>query len=153
MSTAVPPTIVDVVAPRVDEDSAPFWDGTRSHRLLVQRCESCHRRRFPAMPGCPHCGSRGGTWVAAPERGTIYSWVRVHRTANPSFVQSVPYAVATVELEPGCRLVARLEPPEAADIGADVVPFFVDHAEWTEVRFRPATAADGSTGPVKVADA
>jgi uncharacterized OB-fold protein len=49
----------------------------------------------------------------------------------------VPYTVAVVELDAGCRVVARLE---ADDVAADqdVDGVYVDHEDWTELRFRPA---------------
>ncbi|MGD9998326.1 MAG: Zn-ribbon domain-containing OB-fold protein [Ilumatobacteraceae bacterium] len=132
---------VHPIGPEVDPDSAPFWTATREHRLAVQVCAHCRSHRFPPMPGCPHCGAPGGEWIEAPTVGTLYSWVRVHRSSDPAFSPDVPYVIATVELAPGCRLVARLEPGEGAIIGAEVAAMFVDHPEWTEVRFRMASSA------------
>ena len=39
-------------------------------------------------------------------------------------------------------MLGRIEPPGAARIGARVVPLFVDHGDWTELRFRPDDATD-----------
>ncbi|MBI5088634.1 MAG: OB-fold domain-containing protein [Actinobacteria bacterium] len=135
--------------PTPDRDSAPYWESLREHRLTVQICDSCNELRFPPMPGCPRCGTPDGRWVEAPTSGTVYSWVRVHRSSSQEFAASAPYVIATVELAPGCRIFARLEPNDAAAIGIEVEPCFVDHAEWTEVRFRalstqcPDGRADG----------
>ena len=76
---------------------------------------------------------------------TVYSWVRVHRTSNARFADSVPYVVATIELASGCRMVAQLDAPGPVAIGCAVQPIFVDHEGWTEVRFRPTAngAVDG----------
>jgi uncharacterized OB-fold protein len=47
----------------------------------------------------------------------------------------VPYTVATVDLEEGARVFGRLEGPEPSAPGGPVVARFVDHPEWTELRF------------------
>jgi uncharacterized OB-fold protein len=127
----------DAPPPVADIDSAPFWDGTRAHRLMIQACSACGQLRFPPMPGCPHCGDPGGSWVEVSGDGSVYSWVRVHRTSNARFADSVPYVVATIELAPGCRMVAQLDQPGPVAIGSAVQPIYVDHEAWTEVRFRP----------------
>jgi uncharacterized protein len=125
-------------APVVDEESAFYWDGLREHRVLVQRCAVCGRHRFPPMPGCPHCGASGGDVVEVDGTGIVYSWIVVHRAFNPEFTADVPYTVATVELAPGCRTVARVDASGAPAAGDAVEASFVDHDGWTELRFRPA---------------
>ena len=135
LSDAAPPPIADL-------DSAPFWEGARAHRLMIQACSACGRLRFPPMPGCPHCGAAGGSWVEVSGDGSVYSWVRVHRTSNARFADSVPYVVATIELAPGCRMVARLDAPGPVAIGSTVQPLYVEHEAWTEVRFRPRANGD-----------
>ncbi|HZP31064.1 MAG TPA: OB-fold domain-containing protein [Acidimicrobiia bacterium] len=125
------------VPPVADRESAFYWDGLRAHRLLVQRCAACGRHRFPPMPACPHCGAVGGETVELDGRGTVYSWIVVHRAFNPALASDVPYTVATVELAPGCRTVGRVEGDAALAAGDAVAPLFVDHEGWTELRFRP----------------
>ena len=125
--------------PVVDLDSAPFWEGTQAHRLMVQGCGACGLIRFPPMPACPHCAEPGGSWVEVSGVGSVYSWVRVHRTSNAQFAWSVPYVVATIELAPGSRVVARVEESGPMVIGSAVEAIFVDHEAWTELRFRPRT--------------
>jgi uncharacterized OB-fold protein len=123
------------VAPVADEESAFYWNGLREHRILVQRCEVCGRHRFPPMPACPHCGASGGEIVELDGRATVYSWIVVRRAFNPAFASDVPYTVATVELAPGCRTVARLEAVDSVTAGDALVPAFVDYGNWTELRF------------------
>lgn len=120
-------------APRVDVDSRAWWDGLRDHRLVLQRCEEDGRFRFPPMPSCPYCGTPGGTDTEVEGRGAVYSWVVVHRALTPD-VTEVPYTIATVELPAGVRMVGRLD-GEPAD-GAPVSAVFVDHDDWTELRWR-----------------
>jgi uncharacterized OB-fold protein len=94
------------------------------------------------MPACPYCGTFGGVEVAVAGTGRVYSFVRVHRALTAAFADEVPYSVATVDLDGGGRVFARIVPPDAAAVGLEVRPVFVDHAGWTELRFRPAGPAD-----------
>ncbi len=134
--------------PEPDEHSAAFWAGLRRHRIVLQSCERCGRRRFPPMPSCPFCGARGGVEVEVAGTGTVYSWVGVHRPLTPAFAGDVPYSVAAVDLDGGGRVFARIEPPADAAIGLRVSPLFVDHGRWTELRFgRAADIGDpGNAG-------
>ena len=74
---------------------------------------------------------------------TIYSFVRAHRALTDTMAGDVPDAVATVDLDGGARMLGRIEPPGAARIGARVTPLFVDHGDWTELRFCAEDASDG----------
>jgi uncharacterized OB-fold protein len=126
-------------APVGDRESEPFWAGLAAHRVVLQACVTCGRHRFPRMPSCPYCGAPGGTDVVVPGTGAVYSWVRAHRHLGGAADSDgdLPYAIVTVALDTGPRLVGRLEPAERAAIGLPVRPLFVDHPGWTELRFQP----------------
>jgi len=132
--------------PAPDLESAPFWAGLRSGRVLLQECTTCQRRRLPRMPGCPYCAAPGAVDVEVPGTGTVYSWVRVHRDLGAGAVADLPYAVVTVDLDGGGRIFGRIEPAAAAAIGLPVEPFFVEHGERTELRFRPARSSGTGAG-------
>ena len=71
-------------------------------------------------------------------RGTVYSWVGVRRALDPAFADDGPYTVAAVDLDEGARIIARLDAladPDATTFGERVRASYVDHAEWTELRF------------------
>jgi uncharacterized OB-fold protein len=70
----------------------------------------------------------------------VYSWVRVHRPfGGPGGSRDeVPSVFATVDLDEGCRMFGRLEPGDDVAIGTRVRFTFIDHDEWTELRFTPA---------------
>lgn len=123
--------------PLVDLESRGYWDALRRHRIVLQRCDACARLRFPPMPGCPYCGRRGHTEVEVRGRGRIYAMVRVHRALTPAMVGEVPYVVAVVELDEGPRVIARIDGDGSAGthIDAAVSARFVDHDDWTELRF------------------
>jgi uncharacterized protein len=122
-----------VAPPQTDVGSEPYWDSLRHHRLQIQACESCARRRFPVTPACPYCAHPGSRWETPEGTGEVYSFVVVHRTFDPAFEADVPYVVATVDLDGGGRMLARMD--RAPEIGDRVVADYVDHDAWTELRF------------------
>ena len=126
--------------PEPDVESAAFWAGVTDRRIILQECASCGRRRLPRMPACPYCGASGCADVEVSGTGTIYSWVRVQRDLGSGTGEDVPYTVVTVDLDGGGRVFGRLDPPEAAVIGALVEPRFVTHGDWTELAFGPVPA-------------
>ena len=132
-------------APVIDADSAFFWQGLRERRLLIQRCLGCRRHRFPPLPACPECGDPRSAIEACAGRGSLYSWIVVHHAFSDVFSEDVPYTVGVVELEEGCRVLARLElEGRAAAAGMPLEVHFREHAPdqsagdapWTEAYFR-----------------
>lgn len=134
--TSAETMISTIPGPTPDRDSQPYWDALRERRLLVQVCTACSRRRFPPTPSCPYCADPGIRWEEAAGTGTVYSHITVHRTFDEAFVNEVPYDIATVDLDGGGRFIGRVE--GRAVIDGRVEPLFVEHADWTELRFRPA---------------
>jgi uncharacterized OB-fold protein len=124
--------------PTPDEESASFWHALREHRVELQRCVACGRYRFPPMPSCPWCASTSQAVVESAGEGTVYSWVTVHRAFDAAWADQVPYTIAVVELRERCRLLGRVETdPGGLEAGLEVAPRFVDHTDWTELRFAP----------------
>lgn len=118
--------------PVPDADSAHFWAGCRSHRLLLQRCRSCGTHRYPAGPVCPACRSRAVDWIEASGRATVFSWIVVrHPVPRDLYQDEVPYVVALVTLAEGPRMATNI-------IGCD--PDAVTAGMAVEVVFREATA-------------
>ena len=123
--------------PQADTDSEAFWQGLRDHRLELQACLACARRRFPVTPACPFCGHSEARWERSSEMGEVYSFVVVRRAFDPAFEHDVPYVIATVDLDGGGRIVGRGD--SATQIGCRVKAEFVDHEDWTELRFMTTT--------------
>lgn len=94
------------LAPSLTEDTEFFWNGVRDHRLLIQRCTSCHNLRFPPRPMCPHCQSLEWDTVESAGRGTVFSCVIPHHPPLPWFPE--PFVVALVELDEGTRIVTNV---------------------------------------------
>jgi uncharacterized OB-fold protein len=124
-------------SPVQDEDSAWFWEGTRHHGLWLQECRRCGEVRFPPMPRCSRCGSPDSAAQHVDPVGTVYSWITVHRPMSGLQATDIPCTFVVVALAVGCRMVGRVTGTWAGSIGDAVVGVFVDHQDWTEVRFAP----------------
>ncbi len=124
-------------APRPAEESAPFWEGARAHKLQLPRCHACGRFWFPPSQRCPHCLSANFAWKETSGHGRIYSFVVYHRVYHPAFEKDVPYAVAIVELDEGPRLLANIigTPPDAIDCDMRVRVVFEERGDQTIPQF------------------
>ncbi|WP_151772354.1 Zn-ribbon domain-containing OB-fold protein [Streptomyces abyssomicinicus] len=138
--SAIPSTAPPLPVPERDRDSAPFWDALREHRLRLQSCDACERVRFPAMSRCPYCVAPEHRWRELSGRGRIYSWIVVRQAFRPEFAAEVPYALVTVDLEEGVRVVGRMDDVDSPAFDLAVVAAYVDHPEWTELRFEEMAA-------------
>jgi uncharacterized OB-fold protein len=102
--------------PAVTPEMREFFDGARAGRLMVQKCESCGRLRFPAHDLCSKCNSTESRWVPVSGRGEVFSFNIMHQLYHPGFAGQVPYAVVVVELEEGCKFISNLLGVEPHDI-------------------------------------
>jgi len=126
--------------PRVTADNRAFWDATRRHELALQRCDDCRHFRYPPAPVCPECLSERARWTRVSGRGTVTTFVIVHKRYFASFAADLPYNVVQVQLDEGPRLTANLVDVDRADIriGARVEVVFDDVTpDVTLPRFRP----------------
>ena len=131
--------------PALDEETAPFWDGTKAGELRVQACGNCDRLRHPPRPMCPHCRSTERTWRRMSGRGTVWSYMIPHPPLLTAYSEVAPYNVIVVELEeePTIRFVGNLlTRPDAALNEID--PHSIEIGEPVQVVFKRYERADGS---------
>lgn len=95
-------------APIPDAISAPFFDGARQGRLMLQHCTDCGRWSFPVRERCPHCFAAKLEWRQASGKGTLYTFTVMHQVMNPGFAGSVPYNIAQVDLAEGVRMISNV---------------------------------------------
>ncbi|HMM73038.1 MAG TPA: Zn-ribbon domain-containing OB-fold protein [Rhodocyclaceae bacterium] len=114
--------------PIVDPDSAPYWAGTREHKLLLPRCRDCGRHHFYPRALCPHCHSDNLEWVQASGQGSIYSYIICNRPAGPVFKADCPYVVAIIALDEGPRMMTNIvgADPATVRVGQKVTVCFED---------------------------
>ena len=96
----------------------PFWDATREHRLMLQKCDNGHVFYY-ARTHCPHCLSPNLDWVQASGRGTLYSYTVARRPQSPDFAEDVPYIVAAITLEEGPRMTSLLVEADPDNVRID----------------------------------
>jgi uncharacterized protein len=98
----------DVADPLV----APFWEGTRQSRLVVQTCSTCGYRRWPPGLVCPECQSPDSEWTEVDAAGELYSYATYHRALDKAFSDDVPYSVGLIQLDSGPRMLGTMRNPE-----------------------------------------
>jgi uncharacterized OB-fold protein len=146
MNTSQSPTATGPAArplPTPSELTQGFWEAAARGELVVQRCDGCGLLRHYPQPMCAACHSTDWTWTPVSGRGVVYTFTVTHQAFHPAWAGAVPYAVATVELEEGVRMVADLPAEDTDDvaIGLPVEVFFdevptADGGRFTLPRFR-----------------
>lgn len=109
---------VSQLLPEIDDDNRPFWEGTRSGELRVQRCGETGRLIFPPRPMSPWAPHTPPIWTRVSGRGRIWSFVVPHPPLLPQFSELAPYNVVLVALDedPSIRLVGNLVAREGGAI-------------------------------------
>jgi uncharacterized OB-fold protein len=109
--------------PQIGDASAPFWEGTRSRRLRIQRCADCGRWVWYPRTACTGCLSPELRWTEISGGGTVYA-VSVHfRPGVPEMKDRTPYAVALADLDEGVRMLSNVVncAPDAVHVGQRVI--------------------------------
>ena len=136
--------------PTADDESRPFFEGAREHKLVLLRCDGCGTWRLPGRERCVDCWSEEASWAEASGRGTLYTYGIMHQRYHPAFADVIPYNYALVELAEGPRLVTNIVdcPNEALRVDMPVEAVYDDVSdETTLVRFRPSL----TPGPLRQA--
>jgi uncharacterized protein len=127
--------------PPITPDLKPFFDGAREGRLILQKCDSCGKFRFPPQQLCDQCGSWKSSFAPVSGRGEVLSFIVVHQVYHPAFAALVPYVVARIRLSEGVVLTSNVIGISPAQVrcGMPVEATFepVD-ADITLPMFRPA---------------
>lgn len=113
MSTTATPS--PPPAPLIDEDSRRFWEATREGRIALCHCTGCNAWLARPLERCNVCA--GPTEFSdVSGRGTVYTFVVVHRPVIPAYAHLVPYIVAIVEFDEGPRLPGIVLDAQTPDI-------------------------------------
>jgi len=115
-------TAAKPIRPTVTAVNRPFWEGCNRGELLLQRCASCSRLRYPAAIACPTCLSPDATWEQVSGSGKVFSFAVFHRVYHPSRQGKVPYNVSLVELDEGPMMLTNVVEVDNAklDVGQPV---------------------------------
>jgi len=119
--------------PVADELSAPFWNGARERRLVIQRCADCNYYNHPPRPFCDACLSQRLEFHAVSGRGSIYSYTVMHQRDVAGFEHEAPFINIVVQLkeQPLLLMVANLpiSERERVRVGAPVEVVFEERGE------------------------
>lgn len=112
---------------------APYWEGLRQEKILLQCCESCQKWQWGPEWICHHCLSGAVQFREVKGEGVIYSYERVWHPVHPALKDQGPYIVVLVEF-PDCdniRLVGNLlgDPEQEVAIGSAVAAVFEHHED------------------------
>lgn len=88
--------------------AAPFWQGTREQKLLLQWCRPCAAPIFFPREACPACLGVDLDWRESTGEGEVYACSVMHRAGNRQMQDRVPYVVALVDLDEGVRMMSNV---------------------------------------------
>lgn len=119
--------------PARDQLDAPFWQGLRDDKLLLQRCQACERWQWGPEWVCHRCRSFDLAFEETEATGIIYSHQRVWHPVHPALRDRGPFVIVLVELPHAdkVRLVGNLlgDAMQSLDIGATVSGVFEHHLD------------------------
>jgi uncharacterized protein len=125
--------------PVPDIDGAPFWQGLREHKLLIQHCAECGYWVHTPLAACPRCLSFDLRPEPVSGHGVLYSWTVCNRQFVPGLPP--PYVAALIDLDeqPALRMVTMLVNCRIGDarIGMPVRVVYYHMATATLAFFEP----------------
>jgi uncharacterized OB-fold protein len=131
VTTSYLPAGLPVPQPESDGLSAPYWEGAKSDKLVVQRCRACGAWQWGPEWICHKCLSFDMGWEACEPVGRIYSWERSHHPVHAALKGHGAYISVLVELPhaDNVRMVGNLlgDPMQVVTIGAEVEAVFEHH--------------------------
>jgi uncharacterized OB-fold protein len=144
---------VDRPAPRHSSFAEPYWEGTRTRKVLLQYCKESGQYQFYPRPVSVVTGGRDLEWREVSGRGEIFSYT-VATIGRPPFAGHTPYLIATVTLDEGVNVIANLIncPLDRVAVGMRVRPAWTPLPDGTNLLLfepdEPANAGQyGSSSP------
>ena len=89
-------------------ETKPFWDSCKKHELRMQKCNQCGYIRYPVGMLCPKCQSAEAEWVKLSGKGKVFSFVIFRQAYDKVWSDDIPYAVGSIELEEGPRMMSNI---------------------------------------------
>ena len=125
--------------PAATEISAPFWEGLKAERLVIQQCNACDHWVFYPRRHCPSCLAHDLTWRDVSGGAMLYSFTVARIATLPDFADEMPQKLAVVELDEGVRINTTLVGLDESEIqiGMRLQPVFaqVDEQGQRLLRF------------------
>ncbi|CAG8863832.1 hypothetical protein PS627_00770 [Pseudomonas fluorescens] len=110
------------------EISAPFWEGLKAQRLLIQQCNACEHWVFYPRRHCPQCLAHDLSWREVSGGASLYSFTVARIATLPDFADEMPQKLAVIELDEGVRINTTLVGLEEDQIriGMRLKPVFAE---------------------------
>ena len=129
---------------------AAYWEATRRHEVVAQRCTSCGAWQWSPEWICHRCHGFELDFEPVPGDALLYSWQRVWHPVHPALSEACPYVVVLVEFPEadGIRMLGNLvgDPEAEVAIGSRLEAVFEDHEEaepaFTLVQWRRVEGVD-----------
>ncbi|MGF0237412.1 OB-fold domain-containing protein [Rhodococcus sp. IEGM1300] len=114
--------------PVATQISAPFWEGLKARRLLIQQCNACAHWNFYPRRHCPVCLEHDLAWREVDGAATLYSYTVTRIATLPDFIDEMPQKLAVVELAQGVRINTNLVglDEDQIRIGMSLQPVFAE---------------------------
>jgi uncharacterized protein len=94
--------------PVIEKWNAPYWQATKRHEFVGQRCRKCGYVHLPPGPVCTNCLSDDQEWIQLNGKGTINSYGVYHQQWHSGFKDDIPYNVALIELAEGPLIISQV---------------------------------------------
>lgn len=127
--------------PQITSLTEPFWEATKRHELLIQKCSHCGAYRFSPREACPNCISTDYEWSKVSGEGTVYSYTVMHGGLPAAWRDHAPYVIALVDLKEGARVMSHIVgcSPDDVKVGMPVKLTWEDVSEVVSLyKFQPA---------------
>ena len=110
------------------EISAPFWEGLKAERLLIQQCNQCNDWVFYPRRHCPQCFAHDLSWRKVSGGATLYSFTVTRIATLPDFADEMPQMLAVIELDQGVHINSNLVGLDESEvkIGMRLQPVFAE---------------------------
>ena len=114
--------------PVATQISAPFWEGLKARRLLIQQCNACAHWNFYPRRHCPVCLEHDLAWREVDGAARLYSYTVTRIATLPDFMDEMPQKLAVVELAEGVRINTNLVGLDETEIriGMPLQPVFAE---------------------------
>ena len=114
--------------PVATEISAPFWEGLKAERVLIQQCNACSHWVFYPRRHCPACLAHDLSWREVSGGATLYSFTVTCIPTLPDFADEMPQILAVIELDQGVRINSNLVGLDECEvnIGMRLQPVFAE---------------------------
>ena len=82
-------------------ETLPFWEAAERGVFLAKKCGACNQLHWYPRVICPLCGSDQTGWQEISGKGTIYSFSKIEKTAQP-------YVLAWIRLQEGPIVITNI---------------------------------------------